>query len=243
MSLNNMFKKSKSKMLVDEEEDDISWHHDHARKNEGAKEVEETLSPSTKELKLKKIKSKRERGDKKLFPSLDDEHILLTGVTLSDRRGSQRKSWEEDRGKQHSEKDKTHCFWDSVTTTMRQITPTRKVDKIEGWEPPRLSEGPDGGEEEEEEGGEGSKRERRKKDEPKNPSPLSSPLSISLPQSLSLPPWTGLGLEADSSCYSSLSESQAGGPVRWAARARGKLAAVRRRSPSSLSESTWEGLK
>lgn len=32
-----MFKKSKSKVLVDEasEEDDVSWHHEHARKVSG----------------------------------------------------------------------------------------------------------------------------------------------------------------------------------------------------------------
>uniref|UniRef100_A0AAY4EJJ2 Uncharacterized protein n=1 Tax=Denticeps clupeoides TaxID=299321 RepID=A0AAY4EJJ2_9TELE len=39
--------------------------------------------------------------------------------------------------KPEREKDKGH-FWDSVTMTMRQITPIRKMDKMEGWEPPRL---------------------------------------------------------------------------------------------------------
>uniref|UniRef100_A0A673HRC6 Uncharacterized protein n=1 Tax=Sinocyclocheilus rhinocerous TaxID=307959 RepID=A0A673HRC6_9TELE len=126
---------------------------------------------------------------------------------------SAKKNWEDDKSKAHPEKDKAHCLWDSISMTMKQITPTRKIDKIEGWEPPHDS------------------------------SPLSSPLSLSLPHSLGLPSWVGLGSEEDSSRYSSLTESQTGGPAQWAARARDKLAAVRRRSPASLSESNWEGLK
>uniref|UniRef100_A0A8B9KDX2 Uncharacterized protein n=1 Tax=Astyanax mexicanus TaxID=7994 RepID=A0A8B9KDX2_ASTMX len=119
---------------------------------------------------------------------------------------SAKKILEEEKSKPHSEKDRVHCLWDSITMTMRQITPNRKLDKMEGWEPPQLSgeEGP----------GEG------------------------------LPSWAGLGgAEEDSSRYSSLTEPQAGRPVQWAARARDKLAAVRRRSPGGLSESSWEGLK
>ncbi|XP_056113939.1 testis development-related protein [Rhinichthys klamathensis goyatoka] len=227
-----MFKKSKSKVLVDEasEEDDVAWHHEHARKDKDSEGTEEVLSPSTKDSKLKKVKSKREKGDKKLFPSQDDEHILLTGVTVSHRRGSAKKTWEDDKSKPHTEKDKAHCLWDSITMTMKQITPTRKIDKMEGWEPPQLN---DGKEEEKHE------PEKKKSDS----SPLSSPLSLSLPHSLGLPSWVGLGSEEDSSRYASLTESQNGGPAQWAARARDKLAAVRRRSPASLSESTWEGLK
>uniref|UniRef100_A0A673LYJ7 Uncharacterized protein n=1 Tax=Sinocyclocheilus rhinocerous TaxID=307959 RepID=A0A673LYJ7_9TELE len=125
------------------------------------------------------------------------------------------KNWEDDKSKAHSEKDKAHCLWDSITMTMKQITPTRKIDKIEGWEPPQLNDG--------------------RSD--------SSTLSLSLPHSLGLPSWVGLGSEEDSSRYSSLPESQTGGPAQWAARARDKLAAVRRRSPAGLSESNWEGLK
>ncbi|XP_016366381.1 testis development-related protein-like [Sinocyclocheilus rhinocerous] len=223
-----MFKKSKSKVLVDEasEEDDVSWHHGHARKDKDSEGTEEVLSPSTKDSKLKKVKSKREKGNKKLFPSQDDEHILLTGVTVSHRRGSAKKNWEDDKSKAHSEKDKAHCLWDSITMTMKQITPTRKIDKIEGWEPPQLN---DGAEEEKNE------LEKKRSD--------SSTLSLSLPHSLGLPSWVGLGSEEDSSRYSSLPESQTGGPAQWAARARDKLAAVRRRSPAGLSESNWEGLK
>uniref|UniRef100_A0AAR2JUL5 Uncharacterized protein n=1 Tax=Pygocentrus nattereri TaxID=42514 RepID=A0AAR2JUL5_PYGNA len=108
---------------------------------------------------------------------------------------SAKKSLEEEKSKQNPEKDRAHCLWDSITMTMRQITPNRKMDKMEGWEPPQLSE-------------------------------------------------EALGEERkDSSRYSSLTEPQAGRPVQWAARARDKLAAVRRRSPGGLSESSWEGLK
>uniref|UniRef100_A0A3B1KGC3 Si:ch211-225h24.2 n=1 Tax=Astyanax mexicanus TaxID=7994 RepID=A0A3B1KGC3_ASTMX len=216
-----MFKRSKNKVLVDEasEEDELSWQQQQQQHGE-------------KDSKIKKVRSKRERGDKKLFPSQDDEHFLLTGVTLSHRR-SAKKILEEEKSKPHSEKDRVHCLWDSITMTMRQITPNRKLDKMEGWEPPQLSgeEGPGEGRSE----GEGKKSDS---------SPLTSPLSLSLPGSLSLPSWAGLGgAEEDSSRYSSLTEPQAGRPVQWAARARDKLAAVRRRSPGGLSESSWEGLK
>ncbi|KAL7859680.1 hypothetical protein SRHO_G00148270 [Serrasalmus rhombeus] len=229
-----MFKKSKSKVLVDEasEEDDVCWQQERGEKDKESEGTEEVLSLSTKDSKIKKVRTKRERGDKKLFPSQDDEHFLLSGVTLSHRRGSAKKSLEEEKSKQHPEKDRAHCLWDSITMTMRQITPNRKMDKMEGWEPPQLSE--------EALGEERSEGERKKSDS----SALSSPLSISLPGSLTLPSWAGLGgSEEDSSRYSSLTEPQAGRPVQWAARARDKLAAVRRRSPGGLSESSWEGLK
>ena len=36
---------------------------------------------------MKKVKSKKERKDKKMFSSKDDEHFLITGVKLADRRG------------------------------------------------------------------------------------------------------------------------------------------------------------
>lgn len=39
------------------------------------------------EAKAKKIVSKKERREKKMFSSKDDEHFLLTGVKLADRRG------------------------------------------------------------------------------------------------------------------------------------------------------------
>uniref|UniRef100_A0A8C6LE95 Uncharacterized protein n=1 Tax=Nothobranchius furzeri TaxID=105023 RepID=A0A8C6LE95_NOTFU len=34
--------------------------------------------------------------------------------------------------------DKGYCFWDSVTMTMRQISPAKKLEKMEGWEPPHI---------------------------------------------------------------------------------------------------------
>uniref|UniRef100_A0A671XFX4 Si:ch211-225h24.2 n=1 Tax=Sparus aurata TaxID=8175 RepID=A0A671XFX4_SPAAU len=43
--------------------------------------------------------------------------------------------------KEKEKKDKPEkglCFWESVTMTMRQISPTKKLEKMEGWEPPRL---------------------------------------------------------------------------------------------------------
>lgn len=128
------------------------------------------------------------------------------------------------------EKDRAHCLWDSITMTMRQITPSRKMERMEGWEPPQLTEDPEG---------------RRNEPEGRrtDSSPLSTGLSLSLPGSLTLPSWTGMSSEDDSSRYASLSEPQSGGPAQWAARARDKLAAVRRRSPGSQSESAWEGLK
>lgn len=36
---------------------------------------------------MKKIMSKKERKDRKMFSSKDDEHLLLTGEKLADRRG------------------------------------------------------------------------------------------------------------------------------------------------------------
>ncbi|XP_076874849.1 testis development-related protein [Brachyhypopomus gauderio] len=225
-----MFKRSKSKVLVDEasEEDDVSWHQEQ-NKDKESEGTEEVVSPSTKDSKSKKVKSKRDRGDKKLFPSQDDEDFLLKGVTLSTRKGAAKKSLEEDKNRPHSEKNRVHGLWDSITMTMRQITPNQKMDKMEGWEPPQMSE----------ECEEWSEAEVKKRE----PSPLSTPLTLSLPGPLSLPSWTGLGPEEDSSRYSSLAEPQAAGPAQWAARARDRLAAVRRRSPGSLSENAWEGLK
>ncbi|KAG7323752.1 hypothetical protein KOW79_013454 [Hemibagrus wyckioides] len=235
-----MFKRSKSEVLVDDEtsegEEDAPWHRERADKDKEPEGTEEVLGPSTKDSKSKKVKPKKDKGDKKLFPSQDDEHFLLTGVTVSHKKGSAKKNLEEEKekekekGKAHSEKDRVHCLWDSITMTMRQITPNRKMDRMEGWEPPQLGEEAEGKKSE----GEGKKIDS---------SPLSTGLSLSLPGSLTLPSWTGMGSEDDSSRYASLSEPQAAGPSQWAARARDKLAAVRRRSPGSQSESAWEGLK
>uniref|UniRef100_A0A665WV71 Uncharacterized protein n=1 Tax=Echeneis naucrates TaxID=173247 RepID=A0A665WV71_ECHNA len=100
--------------------------------------------------------------------------------------------------KEKEKKDKQergHCFWESVTMTMRQISPTKKLEKIEGWEPPQL----------------------------KN----LAETSLGLP--LELASWGGQGLEEDSSRYANLSDSKdSTGPVRWTARAKVKLAGIRR---------------
>ena len=53
-----------------------------------------------------------------------------------------RKNKEEERSAKPQDREKDKRFWDSITMTMRQITPTRKMDKMEGWEPPRLPSEP-----------------------------------------------------------------------------------------------------
>ncbi|XP_062406971.1 testis development-related protein isoform X2 [Sardina pilchardus] len=247
-----MFKKSKSQVLVDyaSEEDDMSWHHLH----------------SYKESKVKKIKSKKEKKDKKL----DDEHFLLTGATLSDKKG---KLKEEERSAKPLEREKDKRFWDSITMTMRQITPTRKMDKMEGWEPPQLPGDPGDDDNDNHDNDAAQKAETKRDASPTtapvapvasvtpvvpalslSPPPLSSPLSS--PLSLSLPSWRA-GVTLEDWRYASLADctpsggggggqregSGAGSAVRWAARARGKLAGIRRRSHGNVSENMWEGLK
>lgn len=172
-----------------------------------------------------------------------------------------RKNKEEERSVKPLDREKDKGFWDSITMTMRQITPTRKMDKIEGWEPPRLPDEP---------GDENAPQKAETKKDPSSsssntstltapalslsPPPLSSPLSS--PLSLSLPSWRA-GVTLEDWRYASLADCTgaggqregsgaglgAGSAVRWAARARGKLAGIRRRSHGSLSESVWEGLK
>ncbi|KAJ8274744.1 hypothetical protein COCON_G00093690 [Conger conger] len=204
-----MFKKSRGKVLVEyaSEEDDMSWHHRHTYKDKDPDGEEEAGSPASKDGKVKKVKSKKEKRDKKMFFAPDDEHLLLTGVTAAEGKGSSKKSKEEEKSSAFMEK--SHCFWDSVTMTMKQITPTRKMDKMEGWEPPHISEAT---EEEEEDSAAVTEKSR---------------------------PWPGL--EEDSSRYANLSTSHDSG-IRWTARAKGKLAGIRRRSRGSVSEN-WEGLK
>ncbi|XP_056150744.1 testis development-related protein [Lampris incognitus] len=236
-----MFKKSKSKVLVDyaSEEDDMppSWHYRHSYKDkdiegEEGEEEEEAASPASKEAKVKKNRSKKERREKKMFSSKDDEHFLLTGVDPTDRRGSHKKIKDEEREKEKKEKsEKNHCFWESVSMTMRQITPTKKLEKMEGWEPPQLgdpaetltAEAPED------------------KSQTSKDSPVSFPQPVALP--LGLPSWSGLGLEEDSSRYANLSDSKDSVAVRWTALAKGKLAGISRRSRGIVSESSWEGFK
>ncbi|XP_073349026.1 testis development-related protein isoform X2 [Pagrus major] len=210
-----MFKKSKSKVLVDyaSEEDDMSWHYHH----------------SYKEAKVKKIMSKKERKEKKMFSSKDDEHFLLTGVKLADRRGSHKKIKDDEKEKEKKDKpEKGLCFWESVTMTMRQISPTKKLEKMEGWEPPRLGNLTETGTDEAPE------------DKSQNgDSPVSFPDSLGLP--LELASWEGRGLEEDSSRYANLSDSK--DAVRWTSRAKVKLAGISRMSRGIVSESAWEGFK
>uniref|UniRef100_A0A3B3RVA6 Si:ch211-225h24.2 n=1 Tax=Paramormyrops kingsleyae TaxID=1676925 RepID=A0A3B3RVA6_9TELE len=178
-----MFKRSKSQVLVDdtpEEDEEVQWHRRHMD-----------------ELKVKIIRSKK---DKKLFSSEDDEHSLLTGVTPSEARRSAKKSKEEDK---RTYLEKGQCFWDSVTMTMKQITPTKKMGKLEGWEPPTVGEMTHATEEH-----------------------MAGDTLIRHDEAL---PWTDL--EGDLSKYASLSGPRGPGP-RWTTKAKDKLASIRRRSLS-----------
>ncbi|KAM6905928.1 uncharacterized protein PEZ65_017255 [Lycodopsis pacificus] len=233
-----MFKKSKSKVLVDytSEEDDMSWRYHHSYKDkdiEGEEEEEEeAVTVVSKEAKVKKIMSKKERREKKMFSSNDDEHFLLTGVKLADRRGSLKKIKDDEKEKEKKEKpEKGHCFWESVTMTMRQISPTKKLEKMEGWEPPHL-----------ENLNETVTDEAPEEKSQKGDSPVSFPDSVGLP--LELACWAGQGLEEDSSRYANLSDSKdSTAAVRWTARAKVKLAGISRMSRGIVSESAWEGFK
>ncbi|KAM9839969.1 testis development-related protein [Aulostomus maculatus] len=233
-----MFKKSKSKVLVDyaSEEDDMSWHYHHSYKDkdiEGEEEEDDAVTAISKEAKVKKIMSKKEsRREKKMFSSKDDEHLLLSEVKLADRRGSHKKIKDDEKEKEKKDKpEKGHCFWESVTMTMRQISPTKKLEKMEGWEPPQLENVTEAGTDEalEDKGHKGDKL-------------VSFPDSLGLP--LELAAWAGRGLEEDSSHYANLSDSKdSTAPVRWTARAKVKLAGISRMSRGIVSENAWEGFK
>lgn len=232
-----MFKKSKSKVLVDyaSEEDDMSWHYHHSYKDkdiEGEEEEEEAVTAVSKEAKVKKIMSKKERKEKKMFSSKDDEHFLLTGVKLADRRGSHKKIKDDEKEREKKDKpEKGLCFWESVTMTMRQISPTKKLEKMEGWEPPCLENFTETGTDEAPED-----------KSLKGDSPVSFPDSLALP--LELASWAGQGLEEDSSRYANLSDSKdSSAAVRWTARAKVRLAGISRMSRGIVSESAWEGFK
>ncbi|XP_068614655.1 testis development-related protein [Brachionichthys hirsutus] len=232
-----MFKKSKSKVLVDyaSEEDDMSWHHHHSYKGkdiEGEEEEEEAISTVSKEARVKKIMSKKERKEKKMLSSQDDECLLLTGVKQPAHKGSHKKLKDDEKEKEKKDKpEKSHCFWETVTMTMRQISPTKKLEKMEGWEPPCLENIAETGTDE-------APVDRSEKGD----SPVSFTDSLGLP--LELASWAGQGLEEDSSRYANLSDSKdlpAG--VKWTALAKVKLAGISRMSRGIVSESTWEGFK
>ncbi|XP_061563125.1 testis development-related protein [Cololabis saira] len=236
-----MFKKTKSKVLVDyaSEEDDMSWHYHHSYKDkdiEGEEEDEGAVTAVSKEAKVKKIMSKKERREKKMFSSKDDEHFLLTGVKLADRKGPQKKIKDDDKEKEKEKKEKEkkdktekgYCFWENVSMTMRQISPTKKLEKMEGWEPPHL--------------GNVTETMTAEPAEEKGDSAVSLPDSINVP--LETPMWAGQGLEEDSSRYANLSDSNdTSAGVRWTARAKVKLAGISRMSRGIVSESAWGGFK
>lgn len=142
---------------------------------------------------------------------------------------SQKKIKEEEKEKEKPEK--SYCFWESVTMTMRQVTPTKKLEKMEGWEPPQLSDGDESHTDDM-----GPEAVGRTRD-----SPVSLPQSLELP--LGLPSWTGLGLEEDSSRYANLSDSTETSAVRWTALAKVKLAGISRRGRGIVSENSWKGFK
>ncbi|KAF6737539.1 hypothetical protein FQA47_011723 [Oryzias melastigma] len=175
-----MFKKTKSKVLVDyaSEEDDMSWHNHHSYKDkdiEGEEEDEEAVMAISKEAKVKKIMSKKERREKKMLSSKDDEHLLLTGVNAADRKGPQKKIKDDEKEKKDKQ-EKALCFWESVTMTMRQISPAKKLEKIEGWEPPQLENLPE-----------------TASDEPPGAGEDAAPLdSVGFP--VEMPTWEGRGL-------------------------------------------------
>ncbi|XP_061609518.1 testis development-related protein isoform X2 [Phyllopteryx taeniolatus] len=190
-----MFRRSKSQVLVDyaSEEDDTSCRYEEA--------------------KVKKMMSKKERKDKKMFSSKDDEHFLLTRETPAQRRGNDKKV-------KCEKPDKALCFWESVTMTMRQISPAKKTDKAEGRETPRPRR--DDGAPKEDDG------------EPNGRS--SSPPLVDP---------SGFSPDAeDSSRYADLSRpDDPACAVTWTSRAKVKLAGLGRMSRGIVSDGAWEGLK
>ncbi|XP_061667511.1 uncharacterized protein si:ch211-225h24.2 [Syngnathoides biaculeatus] len=209
-----MFRRSKSQVLVDyaSEEDDVSWHHKD-KDVEGEKDEEDTITVVSKEVKVKKMMSKKERKDKKMFSSKDDKHFLLTGETPAQRRGNDKKA-------KCEKADKALCFWESVTTTMRQISPARKTDKADGRATPRPRK--DGAGAPEEDG----------RPNGRSPSPpLADPSA--------LPPDA-----EDSSRYANLPRpDDPAAVVTWTSRAKVKLAGLGRMSRGIVSDGAWEGLK
>uniref|UniRef100_A0A3B4A2U0 Uncharacterized protein n=1 Tax=Periophthalmus magnuspinnatus TaxID=409849 RepID=A0A3B4A2U0_9GOBI len=150
------------------------------------------LCVTCQEAKVKKIMSKKERKDRKMFvyPNLPYLPNLLQ---------RSHKKIKDDEKEKEKKPEKGQCFWDSVTTTMRQISPTKKLEKIEGWEPPQTEH----------------LGETDKLSDEKNQ------------RGDSMVPWRGL--EEDNSRYANLSDSKDRvGAVRWTARAKVKLAGIGR---------------
>ncbi|XP_047243847.1 testis development-related protein isoform X2 [Girardinichthys multiradiatus] len=200
-------------------------------KDMAEEEEEEAVTAIAKEAKVKKMMSKKERKEKKMLSFKDDEHLLLSGVKVAERKVSNKKVKESEKEKEKKDKpEKGHCFWDSVTMTMRQISPAKKLEKMEGWEPPQLGIVTETDETLVENGQNGE-------------SELSVPPdSISIP--LEIPSWGGQGFEEDSSHYANLTDSNdPAAAVRWTARAKVKLAGISRMSRGIVSESPWAGFK
>lgn len=145
---------------------------------------------------------------------------------------SHKKIKDDEKEKEKRDKpEKGYCFWESVTTTMRQISPSKKLEKIEGWEPPQMEDLTETVTDE-------ALEEKNQKED----SQVSFPDSLGVP--LELASWGGQGLEEDSSRYANLSDSKdSTAAVRWTARAKVKLAGISRISRGIVSESAWEGFK
>lgn len=136
------------------------------------------------------------------------------------------KKIKDDEKEKKDKQEKALCFWESVTMTMRQISPAKKLEKIEGWEPPQLENLPE-----------------TACDEPPGLGEDVVPAdSIGFP--VEIPTWEGRGLEEDSSRYANLSDSNdSAAAVRWTARAKVKLAGISRIRKGIVSEGVWGGFK
>ncbi|XP_023650087.2 testis development-related protein-like [Paramormyrops kingsleyae] len=205
-----MFRKHKSKVLIDyaSEEDDMLCSHRRTFKYKDPDGKEEITNSGSKQIKSKKSKSKREKNKKALFKD-EDERTLLTAASENGK-GSSKKHKDRERKKSYIERG--HCLWDSITMSMRQITPAKRVGKTESWEAAHPSEVTGTV-------GDGN---------------VDATLQLDRCSS-----WTGA--EEDSSRYTNLIESKIPS-IQWTARAKGRLAVIRRRSREGVSE-RWEGLK
>lgn len=115
--------------------------------------------------------------------------------------------------------------------TMRQISPARKLEKIEGWEPPQLVNPP-----------ETVIEDYQSDNNKKADLPVSFSDSLNVP--LEIASWGGRGLEEDSSRYANLTDSKdPAAAITWTARAKVKLAGISRMSRGIVSEGAWEGFK
>uniref|UniRef100_A0A3B3RS38 Uncharacterized protein n=1 Tax=Paramormyrops kingsleyae TaxID=1676925 RepID=A0A3B3RS38_9TELE len=143
------------------------------------------------------------------YASEDDDMLCSHRRTFKVRKSSKK---HKDRERKKSYIERGHCLWDSITMSMRQITPAKRVGKTESWEAAHPSEVTGTV-------GDGN---------------VDATLQLDRCSS-----WTGA--EEDSSRYTNLIESKIPS-IQWTARAKGRLAVIRRRSREGVSE-RWEGLK